>query len=86
MSASRKKRLAIVAVGTVAAAAIYLGAYFACVSVQFRYGMEAKVRSIGRAHAYYKVPPALDDIADSFFEPARLFDAYYLRPQLWEDR
>jgi hypothetical protein len=75
-----------VALGTLAAGALYIGAYFACVSVRFNYAMRPSGKSVGTAYAYYKVGPLLEDFVGSFFEPARLCDAYYLRPKLWEDR
>jgi hypothetical protein len=86
MSASKKKRLVIVGLGTLAAAVLYLGAYFACISIEFRYAMRVGAPSLGSARPYYKVGPISQDFAQSFFEPARLFDAYYLRPKSWADK
>jgi hypothetical protein len=63
-----------------------MGAYFLCASVQFGRNpasMEPTIQSTG---VYYKVSPRLEMAAYRFFEPARLCDAYYFRPKLWEDR
>ena len=86
MRASKQKRLVLVAFGTLVAVILYLGVYFACVSIYFRYPMQVGGKSIGHARVYYKVGPISQDFACSFFEPARLFDAYYLHPKLWEDK
>ena len=85
MSASKKRRLVMVALGTVATIILYMGIYFTCVSVECRYAMDVP-RSVGSPYAYYHVGPVSLDFAHVFFEPARLFDASYLRPHLWEDR
>jgi len=86
MSASNKKRLIIVALGTFATCVIYMGVYFACVSIEFTYPMEVGGLGVGSARVYYNVGPLSQDMAHSFFEPARLCDAYYLRPKRWADK
>ena len=87
MRASKKKRLVIVALGTLAAVILYFCAYFACVTVYFRYPMQVS-GAVGSAQArvYYKVGPLSQDIACSLFEPAQLLDSYYLRPKYWQDK
>jgi hypothetical protein len=86
MSATKKKRLILVALGTMGAILIYMGIYFACVSIEFRYPMQVGGKGFGNAHAYYRVGPFSQGIAQSVFEPARLLDAYYLRPGHWADQ
>ena len=53
-------------------------AYFACVSIEYE-------QHIGYPIVSYKVGPLSQNIAHSFFEPARLCDAHLLRPKRWED-
>ncbi len=86
MSATRRKRIVLVASGTLGAVALYVGAYYACVSVQFQRGLAFKEPSIESAYAYYRIGEQWQDFAQSFFEPARLLDAYYFRPDLWKDK
>jgi hypothetical protein len=43
-------------------------------------------KTVGTAYAYYKVGSRLEGFMCSFFEPARLCDAYYLRPELWMNK
>jgi len=85
MRAQNKKRLVIVVVGTVAAAALYVAAYFACVSVQMLYAMGIDGPTGARVYAYYRVGHQLQNSAAWFFEPVRLCDAYYFRPHLWNE-
>ncbi len=86
MAASRKKRFYIVIVGLFAAFILYMGTYFFCVSVRFVHDPAVKESSIEFAGPEYKVSPRLELAARLFFLPAFFFDAYYLRPNLWEDR
>jgi hypothetical protein len=87
MRASKKKRLVIVALGTLAAVVLYFCAYFICLTVYFRYPMQigGGIGS-GQARVYYKVGPLPQDMARSVFEPAQRLDAYYLRPKYWQDK
>src|ERR1039457_2322526 len=85
MSASKKKHLVIVAVGTVAAAALYIAAYFACVSVQTLFATGIDGPTGARVYAYYRVGHQLQGFAALFFEPVRLCDACYFRPHLWNE-
>jgi hypothetical protein len=84
--ATSKKRFCILMIGLLLALIFYLGAYFLCVSIQFGHNPAVQEQTIQSAGAYYKVSPRLEAVAYRFFEPARLCDAYYFRPKLWEDR
>jgi len=84
MTTSKKKRLIILLVGVAMMLAVYLSAYYACVSIQFEPLQHQPTVEI--AYAHYKAGPLSEEFARRFFEPARLCDAYYLRPHLWEDR
>jgi|ERR1017187_4503602 hypothetical protein len=85
MSAHQKKRLVVVAAGTLAAVLLYIAAYFACVSVEVSYhlGIDGPVGA--KVHAYYRVGSTLQDLATWIFEPAQLCDSYYFRPRLWNE-
>ena len=72
--------------GTLVAVSLYFGAYFVCVSTYFTYPAQVGGKGMRSARAHYKVGPLMQDIAQSFFEPARLFDCYYLRQKQWEDK
>ena len=72
--------------GIITAATLYLGAYFACVSVRYRHDVTVKEESIESAGAYYKVGSHLQNAACWFFLPASFCDAYLLRPNVWADR
>jgi len=85
MSVSRKNRVVTFAFGTIAAIVLYFTAYFACVSVQTMYAVGIKGPSGARIIAYYKVGFLLQDFASYVFEPARLCDACYFRPELWNN-
>jgi hypothetical protein len=87
LRASKKKRLVIAALGTLAAVTLYFCAYFACLTVYLRYPAPVS-GGLGSADArvYYKVGPLSQDFARLFFEPAQLIDAYYLRPKYWQDK
>ena len=85
MSTHQKKRLFIVAAGTVAAVVLYIAAYFACVSVETSYHMGIDGPVGAKVHAYYRVGSTLQDLATWVFEPARLCDSYYFRPKLWNE-
>jgi len=84
MTTLKKKRLIILLAGAAMMLAVYFIAYFACVSIQFR--PYSHQWNIEEAYAHYKAGPLSEDFVRRFFEPARLCDAYYLRPHLWEDR
>ena len=86
MTAPKKKRIYIIMMGMLFPLIFYIGAYFLCVSIQFEHNPAVMERSIESAGVYYKVSPRLEVVAYRFFEPARLCDAYYFRPKLWEDR
>jgi hypothetical protein len=86
MRTARKKRLVIVALGTLAVVVLYFCAYFACLTIYFRYPMQVGGMGSGQARVYYKVGPLSQDIAHSVFAPAQLLDAYYLRPKFWRDK
>jgi hypothetical protein len=86
MSATRRKRIMHVALGVLAAMALYFGTYYACVSVQFRRVLTIKEPGVELAYAYYKVGDRNQAFAQSLFEPARLIDAYYVRRALWNDK
>jgi hypothetical protein len=78
--------MVIVALGTITAVGLYFGAYFACASVYYRFAMTVKEPSIESAYVHYKVGPLSQAFAQSFFEPARLFDVNYFRADIWKDR
>jgi uncharacterized membrane protein len=84
--ATSKKRIYIIMIGLLFALIFYIGAYFLCASIQFEHNPAVMEQSIESAGVYYKVSPRLEAVAYRFFEPARLCDAYYFRPKLWEDR
>ena len=72
--------------GLLFAPIFYMTAYFLFVSIQFGHDPAVKEQTMQSAGACYKVSPWLEVAAYRFFEPARLCDAYYFRPKLWEDR
>ncbi len=86
MNASKKKRLSIVAAATLGAAVVYLAAYYVSVTVYFRHPFHIKEQGIESAYANYKVGERCQGLAQALFEPARLFDSYYIRPALWSDK
>jgi hypothetical protein len=86
MRASRKKRVVIVALGTLAAVILYFCAYFACLTIYFRYPMQVDGMGSREERVYYKVGPLSQDFARSVFKPAQLLDANYLRPKYWQDK
>jgi hypothetical protein len=89
MRTLKKKWFVFVAAGMLAAVCLYLGAYFACVSIEFRYAKVATQsgnKGIGYACAGFKVGHSSQSFVRSFFEPARLLDAGYLRPRCWENK
>lgn len=83
MTASKKKRLAMILSVMGMVLVTYFAAYFICVSIEFAEGKESNLRL---AYARYRPAPFSDEFAESLFEPARVIDAIYLRPGRWRDR